>query len=187
MRGHTVFGTNSTGASAGIGICLGISVGIGVTLSCRHNILWTSDWILPKYSWMHNWDITKNWLDFGYIDPIFKVTVEEKLEIHGGKFRPGYDVKLHPAVTQKNMCGNVRLPSITFASPPLGLRGATTWVADLGGNHLQTDGLVFQLLWSGGWSLLYKDNGKAYCLSGKHTARVHAQMSLGRQLGHAIP
>ena len=34
----------------------------------------------------------------------------------------GYDVKLHPAVTL-NMCGNVRLPSITVASPPSGLRG----------------------------------------------------------------
>ena len=33
-------------------------VGVGVTLSCQHNILETSGWILTKFSWIYNWDIT---------------------------------------------------------------------------------------------------------------------------------
>ena len=56
---------------------------IGITLSCLHNILWTSSWILTKFSAMYNWDITKNWLDFGD-NLIFKVTAAEKLKIPVG-------------------------------------------------------------------------------------------------------
>ena len=40
-------------------------------------------------------------------------------------------------------CGNVRLPSITVAPHLQGYEDATTWVAELGSNHLQTDALVF--------------------------------------------
>ena len=36
-----------------------------------------------KFSWIYNWDITKNWIDFGELDLIFKVTAVEKLKIHG--------------------------------------------------------------------------------------------------------
>ena len=38
----------------------------------------TSGWILTKFSWMYHLDITKNWLDFGNLDLIFKVTAVEK-------------------------------------------------------------------------------------------------------------
>ena len=40
--------------------------------SCLHNILWTSGWILTKFAWIYNWDITKNWLDFGDLNLIFQ-------------------------------------------------------------------------------------------------------------------
>ena len=59
-----------------------IGISIGVTLSCLHNILWACGWILTKFSWTYNWNITKNWLDFGDLDLIFKVTAVEKLKIH---------------------------------------------------------------------------------------------------------
>ena len=55
-----------------------VPVGVGVTLSfvfIIQCILWNSVWILTKYSWKYNLDITKNWLDFGDLDLIFKVTV----------------------------------------------------------------------------------------------------------------
>ena len=43
---------------------------------------WLS-WILTKFPWIYNLDITKNWSDFGDLDLIFKVTTVEKLNIHG--------------------------------------------------------------------------------------------------------
>ena len=52
-------------------------------LSCLHNILCTSGWILTKFSWIYNWVITKNRLDFGDLDLIFKVTAVEKMIIQG--------------------------------------------------------------------------------------------------------
>ena len=61
----------------------GFGFSFGVTLSWLHNILWTSGWILTKFSWIYNWDITKNRVDFGD-DLIFKVTAVAKLKIHGG-------------------------------------------------------------------------------------------------------
>ena len=61
---------------------VGVGIGSNVTLSCLCNILWTSGWILTKFSWLYNWDIAKNWLDFGGLDLIFKVTAVEKLKIH---------------------------------------------------------------------------------------------------------
>ena len=75
LRGgeHIDFGANPVGV--GIGIC------IGVTLSCLYNIFWTSGWILTQFSWLYNWNITKNWSDLGD-DLIFKVTAVEKLKIH---------------------------------------------------------------------------------------------------------
>ena len=60
-----------------------IGVWVGVTLSCLHNILWISDWILTKFSWIYNLDITKNWLDFADLDLIVKVTAVEKMKILG--------------------------------------------------------------------------------------------------------
>ena len=50
---------------------------------CPHNILWTSDWTLTKFSWTYNWDITKNSIDFGDLDLIFKVKAIEKPKIRG--------------------------------------------------------------------------------------------------------
>ena len=59
-----------------------VGVGVSMTLSCLRNILWSSGGILTKFSRIHNWDITKNWLDFGNLDIIFKVTAIQKLKIH---------------------------------------------------------------------------------------------------------
>ena len=46
-QGHIVFGADP--------------VGIGLTLSCLHNVLWTCGWILTKFSYICNWDITWNY------------------------------------------------------------------------------------------------------------------------------
>ena len=61
-----------------------VLIGVGVALSCLHNILWTSSWILTKCSWIYNRGITKNWSDFGDLDLIFKVTAVEKLKTWWG-------------------------------------------------------------------------------------------------------
>ena len=66
-----------------VGIGIGIDFAVGVTLSCLHIILWTSGWILIKFSWLYNGDITKNWLDFGDHDLIFLKT--QLLVSLGGK------------------------------------------------------------------------------------------------------
>ena len=42
-----------------------------------HNIFWTSSWILTRFAWIYNWNITKNWLDFGDLGLIFKATTVE--------------------------------------------------------------------------------------------------------------
>ena len=52
----------------------------------RHTFLpaqyFVTQWLdFTKFSWLCNWDITKNWLDFGDLDLIFKVTAVEKLKI----------------------------------------------------------------------------------------------------------
>ena len=62
--GHIVFGADP----------VGVSVSIGMTLSCLHAISWTCGWILTKFAWMYNWDMMKSWLGFGDLDLIFKVT-----------------------------------------------------------------------------------------------------------------
>ena len=72
-RRHNVFGVDP--------VCIGVGIGIGLTLSFLHNIIWTSGWILTKFSWIHNWDITKNCSDFRDLDLIFKDTAVEKLKI----------------------------------------------------------------------------------------------------------
>ena len=56
---------------------------------------------------------------------------------------PGYDVRLHPAVTLNMSVGK---RGCSLSQLPLHLQGneaVTTWVAELDSNHLQTDGLVF--------------------------------------------
>ena len=40
------------------------SSGVSMTLSYLHNILWTSNWILTKFSWIYDRDITKSWKEF---------------------------------------------------------------------------------------------------------------------------
>ena len=74
-RGQIVFGVDP------IGIDVSIGIGIGMTLSCLHNILWTSGWILTKFSWICNWDITQKKIRLVDLDLIFKVTAVEKLKI----------------------------------------------------------------------------------------------------------
>ena len=73
--GHTDYNANPIGFGVGIGVC--------VTLSCLHNIMWTSSLMLTKFSLIRNWGVTKNWFDFGDLDLIFKVTAVKKLKIHG--------------------------------------------------------------------------------------------------------
>ena len=57
---------------------------------------------------------------------------------------PGYDVKLHPAVILYMSLGIWGCPLDISQLPPQpqGYEAATTWVAELGGKHPQTDGLV---------------------------------------------
>ena len=70
--GHTDFGVDP------------IVVGVGMALSCLHLTLWTIGWILTKFSSIYIREITKNWLDFGDLDLMFKVPAVGKLKIHGG-------------------------------------------------------------------------------------------------------
>ena len=48
---------------------------VGVRIaSCLHSFFWSNRWILTKLAYTHYWDGGKNWLDFGDLDLIFKVT-----------------------------------------------------------------------------------------------------------------
>ena len=47
------------GGGGGIDFCAD-PVDVGSTLFCLHNILCTSSRILTKFSWIYNWNITKN-------------------------------------------------------------------------------------------------------------------------------
>ena len=58
---------------------VGIGVGVSMTLSCLHNILFTSGWILTKFSRIY----LKELIKFGDLHLILKVTAVEKLKIHG--------------------------------------------------------------------------------------------------------
>ena len=59
---------------------VGISISLGMTLVCTISCETVTEF-LP---WIHNWDITKNRLDFGDLDLILKLIVLEKLKILGG-------------------------------------------------------------------------------------------------------
>ena len=63
---------------------------------------------LPNFSWIYNWDITKNWLDFGYLDLIFKVTAIEKLKILGVG-RPLFSLKTLLLYDKYYFCSNTDL------------------------------------------------------------------------------
>ena len=54
-----------------------VGFSVGLAFSCLHSILLTSGWILTIFLW-YNLDITKNWLHFGDLDIIFKVTAVKK-------------------------------------------------------------------------------------------------------------
>ena len=43
-------------------------------MACLHPISWMNGWILTKLAQLHCWDRDKNWLYFGDLNPIFKVT-----------------------------------------------------------------------------------------------------------------
>ena len=43
-------------------------------MACLHPISWRNRWILTKLEQLYFCDMKKNWLDFGDLDPIFKVT-----------------------------------------------------------------------------------------------------------------
>ena len=46
----------------------------GWQMACLHPISWMKGWIFTKLVHLYCWDMEKNWLDFGDLDPIFKVT-----------------------------------------------------------------------------------------------------------------
>ena len=64
---------------------VGVGIGVGATHTFLHNILLTSGWILTKFSYLYNWDISKKWKDFGDFDLIIKVTAEGTLKILSGE------------------------------------------------------------------------------------------------------
>ena len=79
---------------------------------------------------------------------------------------PGYDVKLHPAVILNMSMGMVRLPSITVASPPSGLRGCH----NLGGRARQA--IIYRLMaWCSSYCGL-ADDPFFIRTTAKHTAWV---------------
>ena len=55
-----------------------VGIGVGGWRRCHTFLsaqyLVNSGWILTKCSWKYNWDVTKNYLDFGDLDLILKVT-----------------------------------------------------------------------------------------------------------------
>ena len=59
MGGHIVFSADS--------------VGVGVA-TCLHSISLLNGQILAKLTQIYHWEGEKCWLDFGDLDPIFKVT-----------------------------------------------------------------------------------------------------------------
>ena len=46
----------------------------GWKMACPHPVSWMNGWIFTKPVRLYCWDMEKNWLDFGDLDPIFKVT-----------------------------------------------------------------------------------------------------------------
>ena len=60
---------------------VGISIGSPDTFLSAQYLVWTSGWILNKFSWIYNWDITNNWSDFGDPDLIFKATAVVKRKV----------------------------------------------------------------------------------------------------------
>ena len=60
MSPHLRGGGHSVFKAEPIDVGLGVGIGVGMTLSCLHNILFTSGWILTKFSLIYNCDITKS-------------------------------------------------------------------------------------------------------------------------------
>ena len=46
----------------------------GWKMACRHPVSWMDGWIFTKLVHLYCWDMEKNWLDFGDLDPIYKVS-----------------------------------------------------------------------------------------------------------------
>ena len=59
----------------------------GWKMACLHPISWMNGWIFTKLVHLCCWDMEKNWLDFGDLDPIFKVTGGLRL-FENGKSAP---------------------------------------------------------------------------------------------------
>ena len=62
-------------------------------MACLHPISWRSRWILTKLAQLHCRDMKKNWLDFGDLDFIFKVTGGLRL-LENGFSAPILQIKL---------------------------------------------------------------------------------------------
>ena len=52
-------------------------------MACLHPVSWKNRWILTKLVHIYFCNMEKNWLDFGDLDPIFKVTGEFRLLVNG--------------------------------------------------------------------------------------------------------
>ena len=55
-----------------------VVVGVGVA-SCPHSVSLLNGHILAKLTQIYHWEGEKCWLDFGDLDPIFKITVGLRL------------------------------------------------------------------------------------------------------------
>ena len=74
-------------------------IGVDIKLSCLHNTLCINGWILTTFSWIYNWDITRNWLYFGDLDLFFQVEAVEKLKIHSAGRGMGHLFSLKTMLT----------------------------------------------------------------------------------------
>ena len=71
-----------------------------MTLSGLHNIFSTSGWILTKFAWIYNLDITNTCIDFGDLELIYNVSktaVGETNSVDSDQMphSPMFDLLLH--------------------------------------------------------------------------------------------
>ena len=71
-------------------------------MACLHPISWINGWILTKLAQLYCWDRDKNWLDFGDVDPIFKVTrglrFRKMVCLHPFAWRNGWILTKHTLI-----------------------------------------------------------------------------------------
>ena len=65
--GNIVFSADTIGVGVLVGVLIGVT-------SCLHSVFLMNGWILAKLTQIYYWVRENSWLDFGDLDPIFKVT-----------------------------------------------------------------------------------------------------------------